>query len=169
MIEKKMHPDSDQLHTLRKGNLARLLLRAARDFSALAGNKLRVRGHTNLRMGHATLLANLDPEGSRITTLAERAGMTKQGMSQLVKELENIGYLERSTDPLDRRAVLVRPTLTGQQLLQDVQEVVSEIENEYTLVLGEEKIKSLRAVLLELNEAQAKGCADISQHLCTDT
>jgi DNA-binding MarR family transcriptional regulator len=166
MPKKKTH--SDQLHTLREGNLARLLLRAARDFSALAGGKLLARGYTNLRMGHATLLANLDPKGSRITTLAQRAGMTKQGMSQLVKELEGIGYLERSADPLDRRAVLVRPTLAGQQLLRDVQEVVSEIEIQYSLVLGEEKIKSLRVALLELNESQAKDCDDVSQHLCAD-
>jgi MarR family transcriptional regulator, temperature-dependent positive regulator of motility len=35
-------------------------------------------------LAHTTLLAHLDPDGTRITVLAERAGMTKQSMGQLV-------------------------------------------------------------------------------------
>ena len=148
--------------------MARLLLRAARDFSALAGGKLRARGHTNLRMGHATLLANLEMGGSRITTLAERGGMTKQGMSQLVKELEAAGYLKRSADKTDRRAVIVAPTSTGLKLLQDVQDIVSEIENEYAFVLGEQKMKALRLALIELNASQVKHCDGMPQQICAD-
>jgi DNA-binding MarR family transcriptional regulator len=60
---------------------------------------------------------HLDPGGTRITALAERARMTHQAMGELVADLEQAGLLERVTDPADRRARLVRPTAAGQAVL----------------------------------------------------
>ena len=37
------------------------------------------------------------------------AGMTKQAMSQLVQELEAQGYVARTADPTDGRAVAIQP------------------------------------------------------------
>lgn len=82
-----------------------------------------------LRAAHTQVFEGLDPDGTRLTTLAERAQMSHQAMGELVDELVRHGYLERVPDPADRRARLIRPTelkraelarATGQlQLLHD--------------------------------------------------
>ncbi|MCV2868504.1 MarR family transcriptional regulator [Defluviimonas sp. WL0002] len=50
------------------------------------------------------------PEGLRLTDLAERMGVSKASASAMASKLEARGYLERSPDPDDKRASLIRPT-----------------------------------------------------------
>ena len=130
--------------------LGRLLLLGHRDFAERAGAKLRARGHLGLGPAHTGLLAHFDPAGTRITTLAERARVTKQAAGQLVADLERQGYLQRTPDPTDRRAVLVRFTEAGGRFLVDATEVKDEIEAEYRRRLGEERFRALRDALLVL-------------------
>jgi DNA-binding MarR family transcriptional regulator len=71
-------------------------------------------GHASgLRAVHAQVFECLDPGGTRLTTLAERAQMSHQAMGEMVGELVRLGYLERTPDPEDRRARLIRPTALG--------------------------------------------------------
>lgn len=138
--------DSD-LVALRQRNIGRLFQRAARAYSELALKKLRAYGHEGLSLFHTALISNLDVEGSRIVTLARRAGVSKQAMGQLVAELEKRGYVERVPDPEDGRAVLVRFTAQGWQFLQDAYQVKLAIEAEYTAILSETGMKELWRLL----------------------
>ena len=72
-----------------------------------------------MTLAHTTLLPYLDPEGTSVTNLAERAGMTKQSMRQLVLDLEDKGYIKRISDPDDRRATLVIFTAEGRRFIED--------------------------------------------------
>ncbi len=139
--------DSKELVALRQGNIGRIFQRAARSYSDLALTKLRDYGHDGLTLFHTALISNLDLEGTRTTVLAQRAGVSKQAMSQLVVELEQRGYIERVPDPNDGRASLVKFTEQGWQLLQDAYQVKKEIEAEYTAILGEMGIKELWRLL----------------------
>lgn len=111
---------------------------------------LHARGHQGLTLTHTALLANLDREGTRITTLAQRVGMTKQSMGQLAHDLETRGYIARMPDPDDRRAARVIFTVAGQQFLRDAHAVVHEIETEYADMLGAERLALLQSALEEL-------------------
>ena len=143
--------DADDLRALRSRHIGRLLLQAHRAFSARAADKLRQRGYANLTMAHIALLPHLDADdGVRITTLAERAGMTKQGMGQLVQDLERQGYVARERDPEDGRATLVRFTTPGLGLLDDAVAVVGEVEAEFAAVLGPGRFAGLRDALAAL-------------------
>lgn len=135
------------LEELRAQNIGRLLLHAQRSYSFAAIEKLRARGHAGLGMAHTAVLPHVDLDGTRITTLAERAGMTKQGMGQLVSDLERLDYLERTTDPTDRRATLVTFTPSGWQFLRDAYEVKRELEAEYAAMLGAARFAELRETL----------------------
>jgi DNA-binding MarR family transcriptional regulator len=144
--------DREQLLEMRQQHIGRLLGQAFRGFNNRAIAKLRQRGHSGLTLAHTLLLSHLDVEGTRITVLADRAGITKQSMGQLAIDLEKRGYIERKADPSDHRATLVLFTSTGWQFLHDAYEIKKEIEAEYQAILGEEEMQQLRATLSRLIE-----------------
>jgi DNA-binding MarR family transcriptional regulator len=131
-------------------NIGRLLLRVQRDFDAELNVRLRERGYQDVRLAHSALFAHIDLEGTRSSELAERAGMTKQGMGQLVADLEKKGYIERVEDPADGRAKLVRLTKKGRRHVRDAREIIREIETAYARGLGDERLETLRAILKDL-------------------
>ena len=142
--------NQDEVRALRQQHIGRLLQQAYRAYNHRAIAKLRERGHTGLTLAHTLLLSNLDLEGTRITVLAERAGITKQSMGQLVEDLEKRGYVERQVDATDRRASVVRFTPAGWRFLQDAYELKQEIEAEYQAILGAAEFDQLRATLRQL-------------------
>jgi DNA-binding MarR family transcriptional regulator len=153
-------PDANEMAEIaeqRQQHIGRLLQRAYRAFTEQATALLQARGHQGLSLAHTTFLAYIDEEGTHITALAERAGMTKQAMGQMIAELERHGYISRNPDPADRRATLVRFTATGWQFLRDAAEVKRTIDSEYVAVLGAERFAALRQslVLLVDHHAQA--------------
>ncbi len=149
---------ADRVGEWRQQHVGRLFLRASRSFAALATRKLKERGHEGLGMAHTALLPHLDAEegGTRATELAERAGMTKQAAGRVVRDLERMGYVKRTTDPEDARATLVAFTDEGWRFLEDAYHVKREIEAEYAAVLGEERMGLLRSVLEDLLEHEEK-------------
>lgn len=72
---------------------------------------------SDLRAAHTQVFESLDRDGTRLTTMAERAQMSHQAMGEMVEELIRLGYLERVPDPADRRARLIRPTALGRARL----------------------------------------------------
>src|SRR5262245_45023741 len=99
--------EPDALEALRQSHIGRLLITAQRNFSVRARAKLRERGHEGLTLAHTNLLAHLDVTGTRMTTLAERVGVTKQAIGGLVGELEEKSYIRREPDPADGRASII--------------------------------------------------------------
>lgn len=140
----------EDLLALRQQNIGRLFQRAARLYSETAFEKVREYGHEGLTVYHTALISNLDVEGTRITTLADRAGITKQAMGQLVNDLEKRGYIKREHDPKDKRATLIKFTDLGWQFLQDAFEIKKEIEADYANILGEAGMQKLRDLLYQL-------------------
>lgn len=156
MTHPKREPTPDQITALRQEHIGRLFLRAHRSFSERAYQKLHHLGHEGLTITHTSLLANLDIDGTRITTLAERAGVTKQAMGQLVDDLEQRGYVKRVPDPSDGRATRVIFTSLGRQFLQDAYYVKQETEAEYIAIVGEEGMNQLRRLLSALLDDRPK-------------
>ena len=149
--------DAEELRALRQQHIGRLLQRAYRAFSEEATAKLHARGHSGLSLANTTALSYLDLDGTRINVLAERAGMTKQSMGQLVAELETRGYVRRTPDPSDRRAILVQFTEAGWRFLRDAAAIKREIESEYSAILGAEHLAVLRAALETLLRRRVTG------------
>jgi DNA-binding MarR family transcriptional regulator len=149
--------DLAAIEALRQQHIGRLLLNAQRNYSLQALAKLRVRGHEGLTQAHTNLLAHLDVGGMRITTLAERAGVSKQAIGNLVGDLEAKGYVHREVDAHDRRAAVITYTAAGRTFLQDAHDVKREIEAEYTAMLGADGFQKLRHLLTRLVGGQSDG------------
>src|SRR5215468_6613762 len=75
--------------------------------------ELNAAGYDELRVPHMAVLQFPGPDGVRPGTLAERAGMSKQAMNQLLRSLEGLGYISRSDASDEGRARIVRLTRRG--------------------------------------------------------
>jgi DNA-binding MarR family transcriptional regulator len=152
--------------TLRTGDdswrlthLGRLLGHAARRFDErvlalmahnvdvpLALSNLAARAQVSAAHVHVT--RHLALEGSRLTELAQRAGMSKQAMGDLVDQCEAWGLVTREPDPLDARARRVCFTATGLAWLQAFREAVAQAEAEFRSEVGTE-VAAVVAIGLE--------------------
>ena len=138
------------LERFRRTNIGQPLTEIAKDFQRRALAGFAERGHTGLQPAHTAVVVNLSLEGTRLTELAWRASMTKQGMGQLVDEVERLGYVERVPDPTDSRAKLVRFSASGHRLMAHGVEIGAEIQREYARLIGRERLKLLHDTLEDL-------------------
>lgn len=109
--------------------------------------KVRARGFTDLADAHFALTRSMDHAGTRVTTLARRAGASKQAMSSLVSSMESMGYVRRHPDPADGRAVLVRYTRRGMALARALVDAAQETENELRAEIGDRNLRQLKRSL----------------------
>jgi len=79
--------------------------------------------------------------------LAERAGMSKQAMNQLLLSLETAGYIERSAAEDDGRTRVVRLTRRGRAAYDRMAEVLKEIERDWAAELGTKAFADLKTLL----------------------
>ncbi len=145
--KRRKRRESKDIQARLRSNVGRLLEFGSHVFSDRAVAELQLRGHQDVRASHLSVVRNMNANGARITELARRAGMTKQAMGQLVRELRGHGYLELAADPVDRRAKVVTFTESGQRLARDAADSVAEAEGEFKRVVGKRGMKELRRLL----------------------
>jgi DNA-binding MarR family transcriptional regulator len=67
-------------------------------------------GYGAVRPPHLKVMAALAGDRLSLTRLAAVVGVSKQAAGKLVDHLEALGYVERTKDSADRRAVVIRVT-----------------------------------------------------------
>lgn len=90
--------------------------------------RLHAAGYTDITASHQAVFENIDRDGTRLTTLALRSGITHQSMGELVHALEDGGYLTRRPDPTDGRARTVALTAKGRRLVRQAVHEIGQIE-----------------------------------------
>ncbi len=111
-----------------------LSLMAANEQVPLALSNLAARGH--LTASHIHITRHLALEGSRLTELARRTGISKQAMGKLVDQCEAWGLVQRQSDPQDARARRVVFTAIGLAWLKAFEEAVAQTEVELRAAIG---------------------------------
>ena len=120
----------------RQTHLGRLLGHAMRRFDArvlaLMAHNVEVplalanlAARSQVSAAHIHITRHLAVEGSRLTELAELAGISKQAMGDLVDQCEAWGLVQREADSRDRRARVVRFTATGRAWLAAFEQAVA--------------------------------------------
>ena len=115
--------------------------------------ELNAAGFEELRVPHMAVLQFPGPDGVRPGVLAERAGMSKQAMNQLLRSLEALRYLARSDAPDEGRARIVRLTRRGRTAYARIHEILRDIEHEWTAELGAKAFAELKRLLLRVWES----------------
>ena len=138
---------SDVSLAIRYTNVGRLMFNAARRFEEQIHAVVRRSGFPDVRLVHLTLTRNMDLEGTRLTVLADRAGITKQAMGELVDQCQTMGIVERRPDPTDRRARRIVFTARGRNLVQVLTKAIGEAEADMSATIGRRSVTSMVAAL----------------------
>jgi DNA-binding MarR family transcriptional regulator len=115
--------------------------------------ELNAAGFGELRVPHMAVLQFPGPDAVRPGMLAERAGISKQAMNQLLRSLEALGYLERSDAADEGRARIVRLTKRGRAAYAKIHEILRDIEREWSAELGAKPFTELKGLLLRVWES----------------
>jgi DNA-binding MarR family transcriptional regulator len=135
---------------LAQQNTSQLLRMPYQSFIGLLFDALAAAGYTDIHPAHAIVFQHLRDEGSRVTELAARTQLTKQYLGRLVAELEASGYLERTPDPTDGRARLVRLSERGHEVTRVAEGIIAGIETAWAQRLGAARYAGLRRRLIDL-------------------
>lgn len=127
--------------------MIRLLDVAFDQFSDELASRVAAAGFNDVRPGHGCVFGTIEPGGSRLTDLAERANMTKQTVGEVASDLEHLGYVERVPDPSDGRAKIIRLTQRGRDAQAIGRRLIAETERDWAERYGEERVAALRDAL----------------------
>ena len=104
-------------------------------------------GYTDFRPAHAKVFENLSPISNTVTSLAENAQMTKQAMSELVIDLETLGYLRRVPHPSDRRAKQIVLSCKGEDIVRVAFLSLKEMNNQVEKTIGSGRLAAAQETM----------------------
>jgi DNA-binding MarR family transcriptional regulator len=133
-------------------NLGLLCFIVYRAMEARLLEDLAAAGFGDVTAAQGRVFARIDPGGTRLTDLAERAQITKQTAGFLVDQLERAGYVRRVPDPRDARARLVQIAERGEAAVAVARQTEAKVEAEWTAHLGDQATTQLRHALARLRE-----------------
>ncbi|MGN0064408.1 MAG: MarR family winged helix-turn-helix transcriptional regulator [Nocardioides sp.] len=123
-----------------------------RALEAAAYEAVVANGADDVTLAQARLLARVDEEGTRVVELAGRALVTKQTASHLVDQLERAGYVERTVDPSDARARLVRLTPRARAVVPAANAAVVSLLEQWGVHVGAPRLAAVAETLAALAE-----------------
>ena len=116
-------------------------------------NELNEAGFEELRVPHMAVLQFPGPDGARPGTLADRAGMSKQAINQLLRSLEGFGYIVRADAADEGRARIIHLTRRGRAAYSKIHEILRDIEREWSSELGPKPFAQLKELLCRVWES----------------
>jgi DNA-binding MarR family transcriptional regulator len=112
--------------------------------------ELNAAGFEELRVPHMAVLQFPGPNGARPSLLAERTGVSKQAMNQLLRSLEGYGYIGRFDEPNTGGARTVHFTARGEAAYSKIHDILRHIEREWRSELGQKDFTRLKNLLLRI-------------------
>lgn len=109
-------------------------------------------GFAEVAPAHNAVFATLPPEGARAADMAARAGITRQSMGEVVRDLVRLGIVEMVPDPSDRRAKVVTYTAYGAEVAQAGLDHIGALDRRFRDELGDEDYDAARRVLARVRE-----------------
>jgi DNA-binding MarR family transcriptional regulator len=129
--------------------IGQLLVRLLRHFRTDLLRAAAASGYSDVREPHLQIFGNIY-DGARLTELAARAQLSLAATSELVNDLQQLGFVERRPDPRDRRAKLIVPTPSGQRALAAAGDRVAEIEEHWASLIGRDRFTGVCRAMQDL-------------------
>jgi DNA-binding MarR family transcriptional regulator len=137
--------DADCVHTR---NLGFLLAKASQRWNELLAERFVERGFREVRPSYGSVLVPLfEEDGLRMGQIAERARLSKQTMTTLVRLCERDGLVVRERDPSDARAFRIKLTKRAKDFQPVAGQILRELDAKVLAALGERQTTALARAL----------------------
>ena len=131
-----------------RGNLGFLLAKASQHWNELLAKGFAQLGFGEVRPSYGSVLLPLfEEDGLRMGQIAERARLSKQTMTTLVRLCERDGLVSRERDPFDARAFRIQLTARAKDFRPVAGEVLRELDAKVLAALGERRRNALARAL----------------------
>ena len=107
-------------------------------------------GYVDFRSQHIAVIGWLDHGGTRLTELAARMGIGAPAATELVNDLQTLGYVNRISDPSDGRAKLIVVTRRGALVKRRIAAEDVRLHEEFASLIGKRRFNELCRTLDEL-------------------
>jgi len=114
----------------------RISYQAKRAFDEWALKELAQQGYPDFKMAYMPLLMNIGVDGNTNNEIAAKSRVTKQAMSKVVKELEDLELIKVSAHSTDKRSVMIFLTDKGKKMVYAAKTQVKVLTNEYKKIIG---------------------------------
>ena len=138
--------------TARELDIATLVGLSAPAVTELILQRIDDAGHSGVKPSHGYVIQRLIGNRPTIGQLAASLGMTQQGASKQITDLEHLGYVERVGDGDDQRIRYVQLTAAGQEMLDAGRRARAEIESALVERVGQRNVNAAKATLGALLE-----------------
>ena len=137
--------DADHVDT---SDLGFLLAKASQHWNQLLAKGFADRGFGEVRPSYGSVLLPLfEDDGLRMGQIAERARLSKQTMTTMVRLCERDGLVYRERDPHDARAFRIHLTQRAKDFKPAAQEILHELDTKVLATLGERQRTALPRAL----------------------
>lgn len=145
----------DDKQPWRTENLGRLLLHALNLCERRVLERLDESGFGTTRQVHLNIMRHVDSDGTRMSDLATRLGITNGATTQAVELCVAENLVKLAPDKDDRRVRRVFMTSRGKRYLEIVHASYDATEAEISKLLGDRNAANLRKSLLRLKESMS--------------
>ena len=129
-------------------DLGFLLAKSSQRWNALLYERFRAAGFGEVRPSYGSVLLPLyEQDGLRMVELAERARLSKQTMTTLVRLLERDGLVRRKRDRDDGRAFRISLTRRANELRPVAESVLGDLDRLVRDHLTDAEVEGLRTTL----------------------
>ena len=134
-------------------NTGFLLARASQHWNDLLAAAFARDGFADVRPAYGSVLVPLFTEDNqRIGALTRHARVSKQTMTSMLTQMEHGGLVERTPDPSDRRATIIRLAARGDAFRPVAERVLDELDARVAAAISASALATTHDTLKELIE-----------------
>jgi DNA-binding MarR family transcriptional regulator len=133
-------------------DLGFLLAKSSHRWNELLVERFAAAGYGEVRASYGSVLLPLfEEDGLRMGELAQRARLSKQSITKLVRLCEEDGLVRREPDPADRRALRVSLTPRGRAFRRVAERALADLNDRVLAAVGarnrEALVRALKGVM----------------------
>ncbi len=151
---KNLDKELQKTEALSKHSWGKAVNKLKKHFDSWITDQLHLEFITDFKLAFMPLIMNIDVDGVNNTDLARRAGITKQGMSQIVRELEEKKYIKIEVNPNDKRSSIIHLTNKGKEFILTCRSAHKGLHADLQKLLGKKKFNLVLDAMFEVVEFQ---------------
>ncbi len=130
-----------------------LLAKATQRWNELLAARFAAAGYADVRPSYGSVLLPLyEEDGLRMGELAQRARLSKQTITDMIRRLERDGLVERRSDPTDARASLIFLTARSRAFEPVAAATLAGLDRLVRTRISARRLTELKRALRELME-----------------